>query len=243
MKTYIGCSGYHYSDWKEKFYPKDLQKKEWLGYYAKHFDTVEINNTFYKMPEEKKLKKWKENTPENFKLTIKANRYFTHQKKLKADGAFKDRLETFVDLAEVLGEKLGCILWQLPGNLHKDVSKLKDLGKLLKNNSRNVLEFRHKSWFDDEVFEVLAEQDISYCMISAPGDLPEKARATTETAYLRFHGKNDWYNHYYSQKELQTWEKRIKKLKNVKHLFVYFNNDHNANATKNAQKLKFLLEN
>ncbi len=242
MKTYIGCSGYHYSDWKEKFYPKDLQKKEWLNYYAEHFNTVEINNTFYKMPVEKDLMKWKEKTPKDFRLTLKANRYFTHQKKLKIDGDFKDRLETFVDLAEGLGDKLGCILWQLPGNLHKNVSKLKDLGQLLKNNSRNVLEFRHNSWFDDEVFDVLSEQEISYCMISAPDDLPEDARTTTKTAYLRFHGKKNWYNHYYSQNELQAWEKRLKELKNVKDLFVYFNNDHNAYAVKNAQKLKSLLE-
>ena len=241
MKTYIGCSGYHYDDWKEKFYPEDLKKREWLEYYSKHFNTVEINNTFYKMPVEKDLKKWKENTPKNFKLTVKANRYFTHQKKLKIDDDFEERLETFVKLAEGLGEKLGCILWQLPGNLHKNVQKIKDLGKLLDKNQPNVIEFRHESWFDDEVYDMLSEQNISYCMLSAPDDLPEEAKASTKIAYLRLHGKKDWYRYNYSQNELRSWEKRLRGLKNVSELYVYFNNDQNAYAVENAKQLQSLL--
>lgn len=242
MKKYIGCSGYHYADWKKKFYPEDLKKNEWLEYYAKHFNTVEINNTFYKMPEKKDLKKWTDNTPDDFRFTLKANRFFTHQKKLKIDDTFKERFDTFMDLANGMEEKLGCILWQLPGNLHKHVEKLEALFKLTGKNNMHVFEFRHESWFDDEVFDVLSDNDATYCILSAPDDLPETVKSTSKIAYLRLHGKDEWYNYHYSDDELKNWKSRLDKLKNVDELFVYFNNDQHANAAKNAQSLKSLYE-
>lgn len=242
MKTYIGCSGYHYDDWKKKFYPEDLKKNEWLEYYAKHFNTVEINNTFYKMPEQKDLKKWKDNTPDDFRFTLKANRFFTHQKKLKIDDVFKQRLNSFMELANGMEEKLGCILWQLPGNLHKNVEKLEELFELTGKNNLHVFEFRHESWFSDEVFDVLSENNGTYCMLSAPDDLPETVKATSKTAYLRLHGKDDWYNYDYSEKELKKWKSHLDELKNIDELFVYFNNDQHANAPQNAKTLKSLFE-
>ncbi len=237
MKTYIGCSGFHYAHWKNKFYPEDLPKKKWLEYYAGRFNTVEINNTFYKMPEAKDLKMWKETTPASFRFTLKANRYFTHQKKLNIDDDFKDRFSSFTNAASIMEEKLGCILWQLPRNQHKDVSKIESLGKLLKNTGHHVIEFRHESWFDEEVYAVLTDNGLGFCILSAPGNLPEENLSTSKIAYLRLHGKKEWYRYHYSEEELKSWEKRLKNLKNVTDCYVYFNNDYMAHAVDNAQTL------
>lgn len=189
MDMYIGCSGFHYADWKKKFYPKNLPKKDWLDYYAGHFKTVEINHTFYKMPSRKDLKHWKAETPDDFKFSIKANRLFTHLKKLKTDKTFTEHLKTFQDSLHTLEEKLGCILWQLPGNLHKSLEKLGSFVERLDQGMDHAVEFRHGSWFDDTVYEILSDNGIAFCMISAPDGLPEEPRATCKTAYLRFHGK------------------------------------------------------
>jgi uncharacterized protein YecE (DUF72 family) len=241
MKTYIGCSGFYYKDWREKFYPEKLPQKEWLSYYAGHFNTVEINNTFYKMPEEKDFRSWMEKTPSGFKFTIKANRYFTHQKKLVADDDFRDRFESFGSVIKTLGNKLGCVLWQLPGNLHRDEEKLKEFLKLLDARTHHVIEFRHKSWFVDSVYTMLADTKTGFCILSAPGNLPEDVLATSNIAYLRFHGKKQWYNYRYSEEEITGWQHRLKELKKVDQLYAYFNNDHNAWAVENAKMLDSLL--
>lgn len=237
MDIYIGCSGFHYSDWKGKFYPADLPKKEWLPYYAEHFRTVEINNTFYKMPEKKDLQKWKNQAPEGFQFTLKANRFFTHQKKLNVDNDFKESYFGFMTLANEMEEKLGCLLWQLPGNLHADLNKLENLCRLFKKGERHVVEFRHISWFTDEVFQVLEKYNASSCILSAPGNLPEDIWETSSTAYLRLHGKRDWYRYNYSDKELNIWANRIKDLSRADNVYVYFNNDYEAHAVYNAKSL------
>jgi uncharacterized protein YecE (DUF72 family) len=241
MKTYIGCSGYHYSGWEKKFYPEDLHKDQWLEFYTKHFNTVEINNTFYKMPTENSLKEWKNKTPANFKFTLKANRYFTHLKKLKIDDDFRNRLNSFTELTGNLEDQLGCILWQLPGNLHKNIPKLEKFCNLLNKDICHVIEFRHQSWFNEKVYIILKEYNISICILSAPGKLPEEVLATSDTAYLRFHGKNDWYNYNYSEEELKNWKKRISSLKEVSQFYAYFNNDQHAYAVDNAKTFSSLF--
>jgi uncharacterized protein YecE (DUF72 family) len=241
METYIGCSGYHYSDWKKKFYPEDLPRDEWLAYYAGHFNTVEINNTFYKMPSRADLKQWYERTPDQFRFTIKANRFFTHLKKLKQDDAFSERLEDFQDILKALKNKLSCVLWQLPGNLHKNVPKLESFCNMVDHGVTHVIEFRHPSWFDDEVYEALEKGGVSFCILSAPGKLPETIRVTSRTAYVRFHGKDKWYDYHYGEKELEDWKDRLDRLKDTDTLFAYFNNDQHANAVENAGYLKLLF--
>jgi uncharacterized protein YecE (DUF72 family) len=188
--------------------------------------------------EQKDLKKWKDITPDDFRFTLKANRFFTHQKKLNIDDTFKERFDTFMELAKGMEEKLGCILWQLPGNLHKNVEKLEELFELTGKNKFHVFEFRHESWFDDEIFDVLSENNGTFCMLSAPDDLPETLKTTSKAAYLRLHGKDEWYNYNYSEKELKEWKSRLDDLKNTDELFVYFNNDQHANAPQNAKTLK-----
>ncbi|MFW6302122.1 MAG: DUF72 domain-containing protein [Bacteroidales bacterium] len=234
MHIYIGCSGYHYKEWKDSFYPADLKKKDWLSYYAKQFNTVEINNSFYNLPDRDKIKHWLDQTPETFRFSFKANRYLTHMKKLKADNKFRQRMDDFFRALKPAEKRIGNILWQLPGNLHKNPERLESFANLLDNPYNNVIEFRHASWFDDEIYDMLRSHSIGICMLSSPADLPEKVIATGKSAYLRFHGKEEWYNHKYSKQELGNWKMRLNKLKEVRNLFIYFNNDQHAYAPKNA---------
>ncbi len=200
MNFHIGTSGFYYDDWKKIFYPEDLKKKDWLSYYAEHFKTVEINNTFYNIPKKTSFEKWYADTPPDFKFTLKGNRYTTHIKKMHD---VKDSMKTFYDAITPLAEKTSCVLWQLPSSVHFDKDKLIAFGEACSNGYINVLEFRHASWFTEECLNILRKYHIAYCMISTPIDLPEWALQTTDTAYLRFHGKDpkNWYKYDYSDKE------------------------------------------
>lgn len=242
MIIFIGCSGYSYDDWKGDFYPDDMPQDEWLSFYAEKFNTVEINNSFYKFPENESIKKWLSQAPANFRFSIKGHRFFTHLKKFNVDDSFKEKLNNFQSSLEPLKEKAGCVLWQLPGNLHKNIPKLEAFCQELDNDFTHVLEFRHPSWFDEDVYEFMKKNNIAFCILSAPGNLPEDLIVTHKTAYVRFHGKKEWYDYLYSEKELKEWKKRLNGLKNIKQLFVYFNNDKHGNAVKNAITLKKLLK-
>lgn len=241
MKKYIGCSGFHYEDWQKKFYPEDLPSEKWLEYYADRFNTVEINNTFYNMPTTDDLKKWRDQTPDGFKFTVKGNRFFTHMKKLNMDSDFTVSLSKFQDTVHTLNSKLGCILWQLPGNLHKDVKKLDSFSEALDMSINHVFEFRHESWFTKKIFNLLEDNELAYCILSAPEGLPDKVKATAKTAYARFHGKTEWYDYHYDDDELKNWKERLDNLEGVDELYVYFNNDPNAWSVENAGKLKDLF--
>lgn len=236
-KYHLGCSGWHYDDWKGVFYPKELPKSKWLPYYAGKFNTVEINNSFYQLPKKDTFRKWYEQSPEHFRFSVKGSRYITHLKKLND---IKKPLHNFYDHASLLEEKLGCVLWQLPPNLHKDVERLKGFCQSVSSDFKNVIEFRHKSWFTNKVYDVLAENKVAFCIISTP-EFPETAKSTADFAYVRLHGKSsDWYKYDYSNEELQHWNRKIKALK-VKELYAYFNNDYDANAVRNCQTLMEMI--
>ncbi len=237
MRNYIGCSGFTYDHWKGSFYPEDLPKKKWLEFYAEHFDTVEINASFYHLPKEKTLDNWYDRVPGNFRFTLKGSRFITHQKKLND---VEEPVKTFYDLASRLKGKLGCILWQLPGNQHKDLQKLRSFCDTLSSDFKNVIEFRHNSWFDEEVYEILHDYQIICSILSAPGGLSEEAIETADTAYIRFHGKTSWYKYNYSEQELQDWVQRLRKLK-VRQVYGYFNNDYETYAPRNADRFCQLL--
>ena len=238
MKIYIGCSGYHYKDWKGNFYPEDLKKNEWFGYYSGRLNSVEINNTFYKIPETSALKRWIDQTPDDFRFSVKGSRYITHMKKLNDA---KPHLDKFYRSIEPLKVKTDVILWQLPGNLRKNTDKLETFCDHLNQKYINVIEFRHKSWFDEKVYDILKNYNVTVCSLSAPGDLPNEIFHQTGRIYLRFHGKNDWYKDNYADEELKDWGKRIKKT-NADEVYIYFNNDYHANAAHNAIKLKELMD-
>ncbi|MDX2001086.1 MAG: DUF72 domain-containing protein [Chitinophagales bacterium] len=240
MEAYLGCSGYHYRDWRGQFYPEELPMKKWLPYYAERFNSVEINNSFYRLPTVKAFQGWYDQTPKHFLFTIKGSRYITHMKKLVKGPELNDSLAKIYDLASHLKEKLGPILWQLPGFLKKDINKLEGFCQSISKEFINVIEFRHTSWFDEEVYEIMRQYKVTFSMVSAPDKLPEDAMLTSDIAYLRFHGKDKWYDYDYSHGELETWAKKLKKLK-PKQCFAYFNNDWHANAPRNCMLLESML--
>lgn len=237
----VGCSGYYYNHWIGLFYPEDMPKSRWLPYYAEHFNTVEINSSFYHMPQDSTVTNWYRITPPDFVFTLKGYRYVTHLKKLHLDLSLEDTVNLFQKKALLMKEKLGCILWQLPASQGKDMIKLEKFCKILDKDFRHVFEFRHTSWFDDDVFSLLKQYNFSACILSAPGTIPELLLTTSDIAYIRYHGKNGWYDDNYSDEQLDKWAENIRKL-NVKTVYAYFNNDFHGYAVANGKYLSGLLK-
>lgn len=234
----IGTSGWYYDHWKKRFYPEHLPKSKWFPYYADHFDTVEINNTFYHLPKAQTLKNWHAQAPNNFLYTVKANRYITHIKRLKDT---KDEVARFFERVNLLKDHLGPILYQLPPSLHKDLDLLAAFIKLLPKKRLAVFEFRHKTWYTDDTFELLDKSNAAFC-IHDLDHLATPRTITAETIYIRFHGTTGKYSGNYSGKILADWAKWIKsQLPQVTAAYAYFNNDISAHAIKNAATLKKLL--
>jgi len=238
-KVYIGTSGYSYDHWQKIFYPKSLPKDKWLEYYAKFFKTVELNVTFYHLPKESTFKNWREKVPENFIFICKGSRYITHVKKLKD---VKQPVILFFKRAKVLQKKLGAILWQLPPNWNVNIKRLEEFLKICsKHKIRQAFEFRNKTWFCPEVYELLEKYGMALVVADSP-QFPSAEKVTADFVYLRFHGSQMLYSSNYSQKELKFWAGKIKNwLGSGLNVYAYFNNDSQAFAAKNAQTLKTLL--
>jgi len=232
----LGCSGWFYWHWKGKFYPENMPQSKWFKYYTKHFNTVELNSPFYHFPKISTAKTWYRQAPENFVYTLKVNRVITHIKKFKGT---KKLINDFYKVGEQLKEKMGCFLFQLPPNIKFKTEKLKEIINQLDLEKKNVIEFRHLSWFQKEVYDELKSNNIIFCTVSSP-KLPEDIVKTTNTIYIRFHGKGFWYGSNYSNGELELWAKKIRKSK-AKEVWAYFNNDANAYAVKNCLYLKKIL--
>ena len=231
---YIGTSGWHYEHWKGLFYPQGLAKAQWLSFYANHFSTVELNTSFYRLPTEQAFITWRESSPPNFLFTVKVSRFITHIKRLKN---VDDALDNFLSRARFLDNKLGPLLYQLPPNMHRNDAVLESFLRLLPQHLRHVFEFRHKSWLDDRVFELLKRYNAGFCVFDMP-DLTCPLQATANFAYIRFHGSSGLYWSCYSDEELSNWAKRIAKLgQNLEAIYIYFNNDAEAFAIRNAQTL------
>jgi uncharacterized protein YecE (DUF72 family) len=231
----VGTSGWHYDDWKGRFYPQDIPKARWFEHYARHFDTVEINNTFYQLPKQKTFEKWYEQAPAGFLYTVKANRYITHIKRLKdADEA----LNRFLQAAGILRERLGPILYQLPPSMHKDPERLRAFLKLLARRQIAVFEFRHESWYADETYELLSEFGAGFCVHDMPGmNVPRVI--TGKIIYLRFHGTTGRYRGNYPPVALEKWARWVEQnITGIRAVFAYFNNDYNAYAVNNAKTLR-----
>lgn len=237
MKYFLGCSGYYYRGWKGKFYPENLKTSEWLEYYSKFFNTVEINSTFYHLPKVSNLRRIYKKTPRDFKVSVKVNRYITHLKKMKE---VKDRVREFYEICKNgLGEKLGCILFQMPPSYAYSSENIERILENLDKSFKNVVEFRHKSWWNEEVFKIFKEEGICFCSVSAP-TLPEDLIKTSDYIYIRFHGRKGWYAYNYTNEELKTWAEKIKNS-GAEEVWAYFNNDVNAYAPFNCLKLKEYL--
>jgi len=232
MEIHVGCSGWFYWHWKKRFYPEDLPQSKWFNYYTSKFNTVELNSTFYHFPKISTAKGWYKDSPKNFLYTLKVSKLITHIKKFKGS---KKLITDFYKVGEELKDKMGCFLFQLPPSLKFKEKKLEEIISQLDLEKRNVLEFRHISWFTQDVYDVLKKNGVVFCVVSSP-KLPEDIVKTSDDIYIRFHGRHGWYASNYSDDELRNWANNIRKFK-PKKLWAYFNNDFNANAPRNALKL------
>ena len=215
MKLLAGTSGYAFKEWKGPFYPEDLKDDAMLGFYAGKFPTVEINNTFYRLPKESVLLDWASQVPGSFTFAIKASQKITHFARLKPES--QGAVEFLLKNTKVLGERLGPILFQLPPNLKKDLPRLKAFLEFLPADRRYTIEFRNEAWFDDEVYAVLRERDIPVCVTEQP-EFASPVVATASWGYARLH-KLD-----YTAAQLGEWAKKIAALP-WSDAYVYFKHD------------------
>ncbi len=215
MDLYAGTSGYNYKEWKGPFYPEDLPNKEMLDFYAERFKTVEINNSFYRVPKPSVVETWAEKVGEDFRFVLKATRRITHLKRLKEVG---EETEYFLSIAAYLQEKLGAILFQLPPFLRKDIERLQAFVDLLPKGTKAAVEFRHSSWFDEEVFECLKSKDLPLCIVHDDDTEEVQFVPTASWGYLRLRGSG------YSDKDLAGWAKRIED-QSWERAFVFFKHE------------------
>lgn len=238
MKWLIGCSGFHYKHWKGEFYPQDLPQTKWFKFYCEHFNTVELNNTFYSFPKINSLQKWYQDSPSKFTFTVKAHRIITHYKQ------FHNTKDTVNELYDIIGsglqEKLGPVLFQMPPRFAYTEARLENIIQNLNPKFTNVVEMRHESWWKPEIYQQLSQHNISFCGMSHP-TLPDKVIQNTGTLYYRLHGNEQLYSSAYSTGELKKLAKDVKAT-NAKQAYIYFNNDIGASAIHNAKKLLEILK-
>ena len=223
---YVGTSGYSYKEWKGSFYPEKLAAKDMLPYYAERLTAVELNNTFYRMPQPSMVESWRAQVPDDFRFSVKASQRITHFKRLKeADNETKFMLETIA----VLEDRLGVVLFQLPPNMKKDIERLKAFLPQLPTQIRAAFEFRHPTWFDDDVLELLRHHNRALC-VSDTDDLPvSRIEPTADWGYLRLRRVN------YTDAALKEWVKRVKAQK-WDTTFVFFKHEDEGTGPKLAAK-------
>jgi uncharacterized protein YecE (DUF72 family) len=235
--AYVGCSGWFYWKWRGQFYPADLATSEWFGRYAKRFDTVEINASFYSWPTVANVKAWRRQAGRRkFVYTVKVCELITHIKKFKGT---KTLIKDFGTIADILGDRMGCFLFQLPPSYSYTKTRLSSILGQIDPMRRNVVEFRHASWWNDTVYAAFRQAGAIFCSCSGP-KLPDELIRTADDIYLRLHGPERWYRHNYSKDELAKWADRIKAA-GAKRAWIYFNNDNDGYAPKNAVTLRRLL--
>jgi len=232
----IGTSGWMYKHWQDVFYPPGLSQSKWLEYYTGHFNTVELNASFYRLPNPTTFKNWKIRTPDNFLWSVKASKYITHTKRLKDPD---EPLQRLYDAVNGLGEKLGIILIQLPPNLIFDETLFRDFCGLLNAGIRHTLEIRHDSWLTDNAYGMLNEFNIALCISDTAGRYPSAEKITADFVYLRLHGSQKLYASGYTEDELKAWAQKIKSWK--RDTFIYFDNDFEGYAVRDAKMVKEIL--
>jgi uncharacterized protein YecE (DUF72 family) len=237
--VHVGCSGWNYGEWRERFYPKGMPPSRWLEHYATAFDTVEVNATFYRLPKRHVVANWVEATPDRFIFAIKASRYLSHIKRLRE---LPERLPRLLDPLEPLlvTPKMGPLLWQLPENFHRDDERLADACAAFPA-LRNCIEFRHPSWFAPEVMAILREHGVALVIGDDPKRRFQTHELTTDWTYVRLHRGARGRRGNYSDAELETWRHRIAAWRRDAEVYVYANNDWEGFALKNARKLATAL--
>lgn len=239
--VWIGTSGWVYKEWAGHFYPKGWPKKDEFAYYTRHFPTVEINATFYRLPSLKMVRGWRERSPEGFVFAVKGSRFLTHIKRLSDTGA---GLRKYFSRLRPLAERTGPILWQLPPNFPKTEENERRLTTFLKKLPKryaHAVEFRHPSWMDEQTFALLRKQRVANVWISSL-KVPQDHAITGDFVYLRFHGLKDGAYHDYTDDELRPWAEQLAKAaERGIPAYVYFNNDLNTRAPLNAVALMRML--
>jgi uncharacterized protein YecE (DUF72 family) len=239
-RTRIGCSGWNYASWKDEFY-EGRPARLWLEHYARHFDTVEVNNTFYRLPNTAAVANWERTAPRDFTFTIKMSRYLTHIKRLTELGDGLDRF--YARIRPLLrSPKMGPLLWQLPPSFKRDDDRLRNALAKMQDGQRHCIEFRHPTWFVDETYDALREHGVALVI----GDRPEvksfQAQVfTADWTFVRFHFGSRGRRGNYSEAELQEWAARFREWSAQVELFAYFNNDWEVFAVRNALRMKELL--
>ena len=230
VRVRIGTSGYSYKEWKGHFYPDDLPASKMLGYYAERFDTVEINNTFYRMPDATTVEKWATQVPDGFTFVLKAPQRITHQKRL---ANAEDDVAHLFEVGSTLGEKLGPVLFQLPPYSRKDAGKLKEFVEWLPEGRKVAFEFRHESWCDDEIYAILRARDIPLCL-SDTDEADAQVMPTAGWGYLRLRKTE------YSHDALAEWATRVS-AQPWTDAYVFFKHEDEAKGPAFAQKFRALL--
>lgn len=232
---HIGTSGWSYKHWRGNFYPLNLSAKEYLKYYCEHFSTVEINNSFYHLLNEKTVENWTKTVPSDFIFAVKANRYITHIKRLKEP---EIRIANFIKSINPFDKKLGPILFQLPPKFGFNPERLKSFIETLPKEYRYVFEFRDKSWFNPETYDILRKNNVAFCIYYL-GDYESPREITADFAYMRLHGLGGLGSNKYSDEDLNKFCSYIINCnRQGKEFFCYFNNDEAGYAVENAFELK-----
>ena len=233
IPTYmVGCSGWYYWHWKDCFYPPTIPGSKWFDHYASHFRTVELNAPFYAWPTVNTVKTWvRQAGRRRFIYTVKVSELITHVKRFSGT---KRLVQDFSYIADLLGPRMGCFLFQLPPSFHFTSSRLRSVLSQLDPRRRNVVEFRHRSWWNEEAYRACRDANAIFCSCSGPR-LPDELVKTHDEVYLRFHGTTRWYRHDYTKEELAVWAKRVEES-GVSRVWAYFNNDREGYAIRNAKE-------
>jgi uncharacterized protein YecE (DUF72 family) len=239
----IGCSGWNYDSWRHGvFYPEGLPARRWLAAYAEHFDTVEVNSTFYRLPKREAVERWAQETPEGFTFAVKVSRYVTHIKRLREARQHLDLLLARIEPL-ALADKLGPLLWQLPPTFARDDQRLAEALGDLPRTLRHAIEFRHPSWFAEPVMELLRSHDVALVIADRPEIRSFQTRTlTTDFAFVRFHHGTRGRRGNYSEAELAEWARTIREWARERDVYAYFNNDWEGFAPANAIALRRLLD-
>jgi uncharacterized protein YecE (DUF72 family) len=236
MKWFIGTSGWSYNEWRGIFYPKNVPARQWLSYYAEHFKAVEINNTFYNAPTIERLSAWEDIVAPRFTFAVKAPRVITHYKKLENVG---EDVAAFMKIIQAQ-KKTGPVLFQLPPSFSLDTERLQNFLKLLPDGQRFTIEFRHPSWYEKVVYELLRERNVAFCLFEK-GKQRSPRIVTADFSYVRLHGRLAGYKGDYSDEELGDWHQWLRDQN--RDTYVFFDNTaENTAAIRNAQTLQKLAK-
>ena len=234
-KWWIGCSGFHYKEWKEVFYPKGVPQTRWFEYYCQHFNTIELNTTFYRFPRPEALQSWQQRSPDDFKFSVKGPRLISHYKMfIDCERLLGD---FYASVYEGLGDKLGCVLFQLPKRLLYSDEVLNRITESLNPTFDNVIEFRDKSWWNKKVYAALKKHKISFCGISHPS-LHDDVVKNNSILYYRFHGVPVLYKSEYKKSFIKEITEEVKTCGRFSEAYIYFNNTWGTGAITNARQMQ-----